>query len=786
MSRRLLLIIATCLLPPILCQLAISWSQWTERKAQIDTLVVHQTELLASDVGSIVEGARILLTMTSEIPEVVDLGPACGERLASLSRKVPSFAFLAVLDRTGAVRCASDPVLVSPASAGAVSGDAPGHGTPAWAAAGAAARGFSIGGYTPAAGGAGAVVPFFLPFDGAGPSGGTLVAGLSLDWLAAHLPQLQQANGTLLSGAVLTVAGADGTVLARNPAYREFVGKQFPPAARPALDATGPGVLRLQSIDGVTRVIGYVPVRIGTSSLITTAGFQEADLMADVDRAMQRSFLLLGIGAVLAFLLTMIVARRFIARPARALLQAARRWREGDMSVRLDSTEHVSEFGQIAAAWNDMADALASRERELREHAEALEARVAERTQELLATNNRLQVEIAERLNTEAALVQSQKLQAVGQLAGGIAHDFNNLLATIQGSLDLLDRSVPAQEARQHAWIERASNAVTRGSQLTRRLLAFSRRRLPSVQSTDVNALITEMVALLGTATLGQQIRIRTELAPDLWPVMVEPSQVEAALLNLTLNGRDAMPDGGTLTIRTSARILRTAAPGVAPGDYVAIAVADTGTGMSPEIMRRALEPFFTTKGSGGSGLGLSQVQAMVQESGGAVTIDSHPGEGTTIELLLPRASAAAAPVAAVHDKCVRWGGHTVLLVDDDEEVRQVTADMLTQLQCRVVAADGGVAALREFEEADCRPSLVILDYAMPGMNGVDLALALREQGFDGPIILATGYADLSGIPAEDLAQLSAVLNKPYSLSELESLLMQVEAENGVALEGAV
>ena len=211
-----------------------------------------------------------------------------------------------------------------------------------------------------------------------------------------------------------------------------------------------------------------------------------------------------------------------------------------------------SEFGQLAAAYNDMAAALARREDDLREHADALEARVAERTQELLVTNNRLQVEIAERQNTEAALVQSQKLQVVGQLAGGIAHDFNNLLATIQGSLDLLSRTVPPEEERQRTWIERATGAVHRGSQLTGRLLAFSRRQRLAVQASDVNKLMSDLVPLLRTCTHGQRIRIDTWLGGDLWPAMVEPSQVEAAILNLALNARDAMPDGGVLTITTA------------------------------------------------------------------------------------------------------------------------------------------------------------------------------------------------------------------------------------------
>src|SRR4029077_16774384 len=240
-------------------------------------------------------------------------------------------------------------------------------------------------------------------------------------------------------------------------------------------------------------------------------------------------------------------------------------------------------------AYNDLARTLARREEELRGHAEAMEARVAERTRELLVTNNRLQVEIAERQNTEAALVQSQKLQVVGQLAGGIAHDFNNLLATIQGSLDLLSRTVPSREERQRTWIERATGAVHRGSQLTGRLLAFSRRQRLAVQASDVNTLMADLVPLLGTCTHGQRIRIDTALGDNLWPAMVEPSQVEAAILNLALNARDAMPEGGVLSITTANHQVTDDVRGdIGAGDYVAITVADTGEGMTDDVAQRA------------------------------------------------------------------------------------------------------------------------------------------------------------------------------------------------------
>jgi signal transduction histidine kinase/CheY-like chemotaxis protein len=501
-------------------------------------------------------------------------------------------------------------------------------------------------------------------------------------------------------------------------------------------------------------------------------GFYEPAMMADINHATLHGSMLLGVVGIGAFLLTLLMARRFIGEPTRALLAAARRWREGDLGTPVHSGDMRSEFGQIAAAYNDMAAALARREEELREHADALEARVAERTLELLVTNNRLQVEIAERHNTEAALVQSQKLQAVGQLAGGIAHDFNNLLATIQGSLDLLAQTVP-EKGRQQTWIERATGAVYRGSQLTGRLLAFSRRQRLAVQASDVNGLVTDLVPLLRTCTHGQRIRIETRLAEDLQPAMVEPSQVEAAILNLALNARDAMLDGGVLTIATANQPVTGSPNGDVPaGDYVAITVSDTGTGMTDEVAQRAFEPFFTTKGPSGSGLGLSQVYGVVRECGGTVRLTTAPGQGTTVTLLLPRTSEMPQTKRPQVENARTQSRAKVLVVDDDPEVLQVSADMLRQLGYCTCTATNGPEALAALDQA---PAIVMLDYAMPAMTGLQVAAAMRAQDFSGPIILATGYAELNEAEEAQLPALQGVLNKPYSIRDLETLLARVE-----------
>jgi CheY-like chemotaxis protein len=390
--------------------------------------------------------------------------------------------------------------------------------------------------------------------------------------------------------------------------------------------------------------------------------------------------------------------------------------------------------------------------------------------------NTVLEQHVAERTGqlqeAEAALRQAQKMEAVGQLTGGIAHDFNNLLATIQGNLDLLAQTVRPDQERQHRWIDRATGAVHRGSQLSGRLLAFSRRQRLSVDTTDVNKLISDLVPLLRTSTHGQRIRIETGLTRDLWPAMIEPSQVEAGILNLALNARDAMPDGGLLTISTT-NISLQGRDEVAAGQYVSITVTDTGIGMDEHVARRAFEPFFTTKGPSGTGLGLSQVQRMVREVKGAVRLSSSPGEGTSVTLLLPRATAIPKPEGPSAEPRRTRTDSKVLVVDDDPDVLQVSAEMLRQLGYCVATAAGGYEAL---EALSVHPAVVLLDYAMPAMTGLQVAAAMRERGFTGPIILATGYADLSETEQRELASLQGMLNKPYSIRELEALLVQVEA----------
>ena len=467
LSTRLLFIVLTCLLPVMLLGVWVEYSHWAERRAQLGDLALQQAQLLNGDVGSIAEGVRSVLSAVAQLDEVRNVAPACNERLSATQRNLPIYAFVALLDADGRIACTSEPIPQSPA------GD-----QPQWIHDAMTASWFAAGRFATAPGISPGFLPFALPLAALVPARrGALVAGLDLERLSEHFARLRQTGSPFLAGSALTVADRDGVILARSPQHEEFVGKRFPPAAMALVTAQQSGIARLKSIDDTYRVVGYIPAAQSPFGLMVAIGFAEPAMMADINRTSLRAGLLFVACPSLHF------CSHCSLRGVSSVGRRANFWRPRVAGARAISPRRFAARMRVRSSARSPKPTttwprrLARREEDLRDHADALEARVAERTQELLVTNNRLQVEIAERQNTEAALVQSQKLQAVGQLAGGIAHDFNNLLATIQGSLDLLSQTLPPEEGRKHTWIERATGAVHRGSQLTSRLLAFSRRR---------------------------------------------------------------------------------------------------------------------------------------------------------------------------------------------------------------------------------------------------------------------------------------------------------------------
>ncbi|WP_211911375.1 PAS domain-containing protein [Tardiphaga alba] len=360
------------------------------------------------------------------------------------------------------------------------------------------------------------------------------------------------------------------------------------------------------------------------------------------------------------------------------------------------------------------------------------------------------------------ALRQSQKMEAMGSLTGGVAHDFNNLLTPIIGSLDMLVRKGVGSE-RERRLIDGALQSAERARILVQRLLAFARRQPLQPTAVDVGRLVENMVGLL-SSTLGPTIDIRVDLAADLPPAEADPNQLEMALLNLAVNARDAMPNGGELAIvarRTSVRERKTS--GLKLGHYVCLSVGDTGCGMDEETLRRATEPFFSTKGIGkGTGLGLSMVHGLAAQLGGGLFIDSAVGRGTTTELWLPISAMAIENAEAVHTapqtEPIRG---IALLVDDEELVRMSTADMLADLGYEVVETASAEQAL-SLIETGLIPDLVVTDHLMPGMNGVELARELKAKRPELPVLIVSGYAEAEGVDP-DIARLT----KPFRIAEL-------------------
>jgi len=380
---------------------------------------------------------------------------------------------------------------------------------------------------------------------------------------------------------------------------------------------------------------------------------------------------------------------------------------------------------------------------------------------------------------TRAALAQSQKMEAVGQLSGGIAHDFNNLLHVIKNAADLIQQRLPAADPDVQRYVGMVKRNVERAAGLTQHLLAFSRRQPLAPKRIDVDTTLSGVTELLQQA-LGEGIGIETALGSGVWPVFADPNQLETAVLNLAINARDAMPAGGKLTIETTNAFLdetyAAAHHEVRPGQYAMIAVSDTGTGMTREVVEKAFEPFFTTKGAGGSGLGLSQVFGFIKQSGGHVKIYSEPGDGTTVKIYLPRFTAAesAETLAEAPPVPLEAGKETILAVEDDDDARAFTAEVLGDLGYRVLAAADARTAL-DLLEREPHVDLLFTDVGLPnGVNGRQLADEAHRRRPALKVLFTTGYARNAIVHHGRLDPGVDVLMKPFSQADMAGKIRRV------------
>ncbi|WP_300975163.1 response regulator [Sphingomonas sp. LHG3406-1] len=399
--------------------------------------------------------------------------------------------------------------------------------------------------------------------------------------------------------------------------------------------------------------------------------------------------------------------------------------------------------------------------------ADQLEGQVRERTAELELAMQRLKEEVAERERAEASLRQSQKMEAVGQLTGGIAHDFNNMLTGIIGSLDMMRRRLADDRFDGfERYLETALKSAERAASLTHRLLAFARRQPLDPKPLDVAAVL-QGVAQLVSHALPENIELRLEIADDLPNVLADANQLENAILNLALNARDAMPDGGELVIAAALADNPDAGPETGNGKSLRISVVDTGSGMPPKVLEKVFEPFFTTKPLGqGTGLGLSMVYGFAQQSGGTVQIRSEPDAGTTVCLYLPTSRISAPIESAEQPPAAKGAGQRVLVVEDEDAVRMLVREVLEELNYEAIEIADPSAALPCLE-SDERIDLMISDIGMPGINGRDLADQARRIRPDLPILFITGYAEHATSLVDFLEPGMLLITKPFSFEKL-------------------
>ncbi len=401
---------------------------------------------------------------------------------------------------------------------------------------------------------------------------------------------------------------------------------------------------------------------------------------------------------------------------------------------------------------------------------------------QLAAKNRALVEEVQQREKVEGQLRQSQKMEAIGQLTGGIAHDFNNMLGVIMGSLDLIQRRIKKGDFSIERFLDAASKGTERAAALTHRLLAFARQQPLAPETIDANKMIASMSELLGS-TLGEQVRIETVVAAGLWKTHADSGQLESALLNIAINARDAMPDGGKLTIETGNAYLDEAYcrqhAEVEPGQYVMIAMTDTGSGMPPEVIARAFDPFFTTKPPGkGTGLGLSQVYGFLKQSRGHINIYSELGAGTTVKLYLPRLAGAPAEAAqpAAQATEMAGGGETIVVVEDDPLMRRLATEALRELGYTVFDTDNAQSALAILD-SEPGVNLLFTDVVMPEVNGRKLADEALRRRPTLKVLFTTGYTPNAVVHGGVLDPGVSLLTKPFTLEQLALKIRAVLSE---------
>ncbi len=559
-----------------------------------------------------------------------------------------------------------------------------------------------------------------------------------------NLQKLVESQALTLPEAHLLLLSGKGQVLARSrhggggdPAGSTLAGTPL----FDFISGAGPRTAEVGGPDGRPHVwaVAELPL-LKLAQLHVAAGVPKRALVQEADRRFRQDLALLAAAALALFLAVWLVAELSIRRQIGRISRMAQRLSGGDLGARIAAPLPRGELGELMAVLNQTAGSLQQQRRDITE------------------LNARLQ--------------QSQRMEAIGQLTGGIAHDFNNLLTVVSGNAELLLEDTAGQPA-QRQLVQMIATAAQRGAALTQRLLAFARKQALDPKAVDLNQMVASLDPML-RRTLGEHIQIELIRAAGLWPALVDQGQLENALLNLCLNARDAMPGGGRLTLETAnVRLDEEYAArnaDVQPGQYVMLAVSDTGQGITPEHLQRVFEPFFTTKEKGkGTGLGLSMVYGFVKQSSGHLAIYSEPGQGTSVKLYLPRTGSEVTAAAPGSDSgAVVGGSETILLVEDDAAVRQVALAALRSFGYTVIEAADGPSAMTVLEQRH-DVDLLFTDIVMPGgMNGRELADAARRLRPGLRVLYTSGYTENAIVHHGRLDAGALLLGKPYRRRELD------------------
>jgi signal transduction histidine kinase len=720
---RLLLVIALALLPAFGLLIWIRVDDSRAQSANTEQRVTARARIIAEGQANRDQAAEQLLTALAHHASLRNPGSAeCTTYLREvMDAGITAYINLGVVTPDGVIACGSDPNL------GLRVADRQ------FFTRAMETHAFTIGELLKGRRTGRLLLNYALPIIDGATVTGIATASMNVEWMQQSLGRIADADGVGM--ALLDRTGA---VIVKQP-QDDWLGDRLDPAVLQQIQESNATHLVRNGPDGRERHYAYVWVD-GRRDMLAVSGISEGNAAATGGAFIAAILVLIGGGAVAASV-AFVFANRQIHQPVERILQAARRIESGDLAARTAADEGASELRELSKAFDHMAKTLQDRERRARE---------------------------------------SQRLEAIGQLAGGLAHDFNNMLTVILGFSHTLQMSVKDQESRDS--INQIIGAAERASNLTTQLLAFARRQVLQPRPTQLNDTIGQTGGML-RQVIGEDVTMVTLLAPDAGVVQADPSQMEQILLNLVLNARDAMPHGGTLRIETRNLVVDASETasfkpvGNVPlpaGEYVLLAVSDTGYGMDADTRARVFEPFFTTKGSRGTGLGLAMVYGIVSQSGGFICCDSALGEGTTVTVLLPRVRDAIVDgePAPARESHIHPGSETVLVVEDEPSVRLLAERVLRGAGYTVVTADGAADAM-DLIRRGVRPHMVLTDVVMPHMNGVALAESLRAMVPHIQVAYMSGHVEHAVLKASRIAP-KAFLRKPFTPAALLKMVRSV------------